>query len=428
MRAINASPNVNLFYSDEGRKAADYSIRVLHKPGWSRDLFYSLNYTQNLLCLNKEVCLLGGGFHGRFESDLKYDVILRIIEQRGTIQHIPKVLYQEEAVYKSWPEEYNADQSLQLQKNALESHLRRLNIEADVSSGVINGSFRVRRHIERREKVSIIIPTRDKINLLARCIESVESKSTYENYEIIIIDNGSIEAATAEYFAKTKHKVIRNDEQFNFSRLNNFGSEYARGEHLLFLNNDTEVIAPGWLEAMLEHSQRAEVGAVGAKLLYANGMIQHAGMVLGGPWIASQIDRLAEMHDHGASGFADVIRNVACVTGSCLMMRTSVFREVGGFDESLVITYNDVDLCLKARSRGYLVVYTPYALLYHHEGVSRLKEGEQELARIELSLNGESSVHMLPVPRGQAREIEEFCSRWRTFIENDANYTPSLES
>ncbi len=188
------------------------------------------------------------------------------------------------------------------------------------------------------------------------------------------------------------------------------------------------MIAPGWLEAMLEHSQRAEVGAVGAKLLYANGMIQHAGMVLGGPWIASQIDRLAEMHDHGASGFADVIRNVACVTGSCLMMRTSVFREVGGFDESLVITYNDVDLCLKARSRGYLVVYTPYALLYHHEGVSRLKEGEQELARIELSLNGESSVHMLPVPRGQAREIEEFCSRWRTFIENDANYTPSLES
>jgi GT2 family glycosyltransferase len=424
-RFANRFPEVDIIYSDESRSAGDYAIRTLCKPGWSRDLFLSSSYIQNFLCCRKEAVRNAGGLSGSFESDIKHDLILRMIEKREQVQHVPKVLYHEE-VFKNYPQGYNADRSLQLQEKSLEAHLRRSGIDAEVTDGLIKGSFRVRRHIKPQEKISIIIPTRDRIHFLEKCIESIESKSTFRNYEIIIIDNGSLETASAEYFANTRHRVIRNSEEFNYSRLNNIGARHATGEHLLFLNNDTEVIAPDWLEALLEHTQRAEVGAVGAKLLYPSGMIQHAGMVLGGPWLAEHVNLLAEIYDHGYQGSADVIRNFNCVTGACLMMRASVFQQVGGFDEGLKITFNDVDLCLKARALGYLVVYTPYALLYHHERISREK-GEPDIAEIEIKLDGQNVAHKVPVPRGQAREIEHFYLRWRTIIENDVNRTPSLE-
>lgn len=424
-RLINQSPDVEIIYSDESKKAGEYTIRSFRKPGWSRDLFCSLNYTQNFLCCRKEAVRNTGGLSGSFESDIKHDLILRMIEQREQVHHVPKVLYHEE-VFKNYPQGYNADRSLQLQEKSLEAHLRRLGIDAEVTDGLIKGSFRVRRHIKPQEKISIIIPTRDRIHFLEKCIESIESKSTFRNYEIIIIDNGSLETASAEYFAGTRYRVIRNSEEFNYSRLNNIGAGQATGEHLLFLNNDTEVIAPDWLEALLEHSQRAEVGAVGAKLLYPNGLIQHAGMVLGGRFVAEHTNRFAEIYDRGYHGLADVVRNFNSVTGACLMMRTRVFQEIGGFDERLAVTYNDVDLCLKARACGYLVVYTPYAILYHHEGLSVLKNDESETASIEMNLNGQSTMHQLRVPKGQAKEIELFYSRWKSFIENDVNYNPQL--
>jgi len=291
---------------------------------------------------------------------------------------------------------------------------------------MIRGSVRIQRQIKPDSKISIIIPTRDQIDLLKRCIESIEQKSTFHNYEIIIVDNGSIEPATLDYFAEKPFQVLRDDAEFNFSRLNNLGARNANGNHLLFLNNDTEVISPAWLEAMLEHSQRAQVGAVGAKLLYPNGLIQHAGIVLGGPNLSEHINLFSEIYSHGDYGLADVVRNFSAVTGACLMMRADVFREIGGFDEQLAVTYNDVDLCLKARDHNYLVVYTPYAVLYHREGVSVLSQDDSESVSIELNAPGRTTIHRLQVPKGQARQIELFYSRWKSRIENDVNYNPQI--
>jgi len=424
--SLHASiPDVDVFYSDEGKKAGEYFFSSFHKPGWSRDLFYSLNYTQNFFCARRAAMLEAGGFQGTYENDLKYDLGLRIVERAERVQHIPRVLYFEEAL-KTYPEGFNFDTSVALQKQALSAHLKRTGVEGEVSPGLIPGSHRIRRKIDAQSQVSIIIPTRDKIDFLRRCVTSIEEKSTFRNYEIIIVDNGSVETASAEYFAHTGHRVVRDDAPFNYSRVNNLGASLATGDHLLFLNNDIEVITPEWLEALLEQSQRAEVGAVGAKLLYPNGLIQHAGIVFGGPTGSTHADLFGETHNHGYHGLADVVRNFSAVTGACLMMRANVFREIRGFDEQLAVTYNDVDLCLKARDRGYLVVYTPYSVLYHHEGVSVLKKDESESVSIEINSHGQASIHRLQVPKGQARQVELFYARWKSFIENDVNYNPQM--
>lgn len=425
VRRINQCPNVEIIYSDEGKKAGENNLQSFHKPGWSPDLFSSLNYTQNFLCCRKESIVVAGGFRGKFEADLKYDLVLRVTDSAERVQHIPRVLYYEEAL-KTFPREFNADKVHQMEQQALETRLRRLGVEAKVSAGITKGSFRVRRPISADAKVSIIIPTRDKIDLLKRCIDSIETRSTFRNYEIIIIDNGSVEMASAEYFAQTQQKVIAHHDKFNYSTLNNIGARNATGEHLLFLNNDTEVIAPDWLEALLEHSQRAEVGAVGAKLLYPNGMIQHAGMVFGGRLAVDHVHRLTQSGENGYHGLAAVVRNFNSVTGACLMMRADVFKEIGGFDERLAVTYNDIDLCLKTRALDYLVVYTPYAVLYHHEGVSVLRNDESETVTIETTSNGKSIMCDLKVPKGQANEVELFYTRWKWFIENDLNFNPNL--
>ena len=426
LRIANLTVEVDIIYSDESQNARADAIRTFNKPGWSRDLFLSSNYLQNFLCCRKKAVRNAGGFSGHFETDIKYDLVLRITEKREHVEHIRKVLYNEE-IHKFYPDGFNADTSWEFQKRAIAAHLERTGIDAEVSDGLIKGSFRVRRRVDINSKVSIIIPTRDRIDLLRRCIDSIEAASTFHNYEIIIIDNGSVEAASADYFASTRHKVVRNTEEFNYSRLNNIGARQASGDHLLFLNNDTEVIAPDWLEALLEHSQRPEVGVVGAKLLFRNGTIQHAGMVLGGPWLVEHVNQVAETYDRGYRGFADVTRNFNSVTGACLMMRARVFDQIGGFDESLKVTYNDVDLCLKARAHEYLVVYTPYALLYHYERGTRGK-GEFDLSEITLKCDGREVAYKMPVPKGQARGTEQFYLRWRTIIENDLNRTALPES
>ncbi len=425
VRSINESPGVEIIYSDEGRKASDYAIRSFRKPGWSRDLFLSFDYLRNFLCLRKEAVVAAGGFSGSFESDIKYDLILRLTENNERVAHLPKLLYYEQ-VFRPLPLGYDAGQALALRKKSLAAHFDRTGDKAEISEGMIRGSVRIQRQIKPDSKISIIIPTRDQIDLLKRCIESIEQKSTFHNYEIIIVDNGSIEPATLDYFAEKPFQVLRDDAEFNFSRLNNLGARNANGNHLLFLNNDTEVISPAWLEAMLEHSQRAQVGAVGAKLLYPNGLIQHAGIVLGGPNLSEHINLFSEIYSHGDYGLADVVRNFSAVTGACLMMRADVFREIGGFDEQLAVTYNDVDLCLKARDHNYLVVYTPYAVLYHREGVSVLSQDDSESVSIELNAPGRTTIHRLQVPKGQARQIELFYSRWKSRIENDVNYNPQI--
>jgi len=265
-------------------------------------------------------------------------------------------------------------------------------------------------------KISIIIPTKDKVNVLKTCIESVLARTRYQNYEIIIVDNQSQEQKTFDYYKKLETnpriRILEYNEPFNFSAMNNFAVSHAEGEHLVLLNNDIEIRSEEWLSAMLEHSQRRGVGAVGAKLLYLNNTIQHAGIIIGiigNPPVGGHAHRHLPASHPGYFGRASHIANISAATAACLMIPKHVFEEMGGFDESLAVAFNDVDLCLKIRERGYLIVYTPYAKLYHHESLSRGYED---------------------TPEKQARfvsEVKYIREKWGKVIDSgDSYYNPNL--
>jgi GT2 family glycosyltransferase len=258
-------------------------------------------------------------------------------------------------------------------KRALTDALQRRAIKGQAESERFFGFYRVRRRINNAAKVSIIIPTRDGFRHLRRSIRSIESKTDYESYEIIIADNGSRSRRMLEYLDQSPHRVIRYDEPFNFSRLNNLSAREASGKFLLFLNDDTEVISSEWLGALVEQAERPEVGAAGAKLLYRDARVQHAGVILGVRGVAGHAHRYVDgFNVSGYLNYPNVIRNYSAVTAACMITRRDLFDEIGGFDEEdLPVSYNDVDFCLRLRARGYLIVFTPYALLYHHESATR---------------------------------------------------------
>ncbi len=218
--------------------------------------------------------------------------------------------------------------------------------------------------------VSIIIPTTGNLKLLKPCIETIEAKSSYKNYEIIIVDNSRKEE-TRKYLGTLKHKVLFYNEAFNFAKINNFAVKYAKGDHMVFLNDDTQVITPDWLERMLEHSVKQNVGAVGALLFYLNDTIQHAGVLIGVGGITSHAFEGLARSESGYNGLVQTVRECSAVTGACLMVKKSLFEQIGGFDENLAFSFNDVDLCLRLREKGYLIIYTPHAQLYHHGTASR---------------------------------------------------------
>jgi O-antigen biosynthesis protein len=320
-----------------------------------------------------------GGYRAGYEGSQDYDLVLRIAELTApeNILHIPKVLYSWRRVPGSTAHRYSAKSYADnAAKKSLQDALTRRGIEGTVESGLIPSLFRVKRAIKGKPLVSILIPFRDHPEMLARCLRSIREKTTYDRYEFILIDNGSSQKETAQLVEQEKREpnvtVLRVDEPFNFSRLNNNAAKVAKGEHLLLLNNDTAVIEPEWLSSMLEHSQRPEVGAVGARLLYEKNMIQHAGVIMGIGEVAGHASRMTPDGDPGYFGTTYMIRNFSAVTAACLMTRKSVYEELGGLNEvDLAVAYNDVDYCLRLREKGYLVVYTPYAKLTHYESVSR---------------------------------------------------------
>lgn len=362
--------DADLIYSDEdklderGRRCEPF-----FKPAWTPDLLLSTMYICHFGVYRRRIVDEIGGFRGAFDGSQDYDLALRFTERTRRIVHIPKILYHWRKVATSAagnadakPYAYDAG------RRALADALHRRAIQGTVEPGVAPGFYRVRRQT-RPEKVSIIIPTRDRLNLLRACVESIESKTDYKSYEILIVDNGSHDEATLDYLKQSRHRVLRCDGPFNFSRLNNLAAREADGDYLLFLNNDTQALNTEWLSAMVEHAQRPEVGAVGAKLLYPNGSIQHAGVILGPDRIACHPFRRSR---GGYFNFPDIQRNYSAVTAACLMVRRALFKEVGGLnEEALPVTYNDVDFCLRLRQRGYLIVYTPYARLVHRESASR---------------------------------------------------------
>jgi GT2 family glycosyltransferase len=231
-------------------------------------------------------------------------------------------------------------------------------------------TYRVRRRWPGTPAVTIIIPTRDRATALKRCLDTVRQRTTYGAYRVLIVDNGSRQGETLALLEQCGHTVIPCDEPFNYARLNNVGAERAEGDYLLFLNDDVEVITPGWIEALLEQAHREDVAAVGAKLLYPSGEIQHAGIFIDADRVPKHAHVGLRSSEHGFGNMADTVMEVPAVTGACLMIRRQRLSDLGGFDETLPVVYNDIDLCLRARQRGFRNIYTPFAQLYHHEGVS----------------------------------------------------------
>lgn len=408
---LNRNASADFIYSDEILiSKRGKPVYAYFRPDFSLDYMLSHCYIVHFVVIRASILKKIGGFRAEFKVSQDYDLFLRVLSQTRNVLHIPKILYK-------W-RQYESSTGHLLKERVMESSRRALQDFADREGikGVVWGTknfnfFRLKRDILDRPKISIIIPTKDRIDLLRRCIESIQNRSSYDNYEIIIVDNMSQEEETAAYLdglgkSYENCRIIKFNEKFNYSKLNNYAAEFARGEHLLFLNNDIEVLNSDWLEAMLEQSQRDEIGCVGAKLLYPDRKIQHVGVVVGWGGRAEHIYKWLHSNDIGYMGHFVSIRNYSAVTAACMMLRKSIFNEVGGFDERFEIGFGDVDLCLRVRELGYENLFTPYAELLHYESATRGR-----------------SFSFDPHPNDTKRFIE----RWQEYIKGgDPYYNPNL--
>lgn len=396
----------DFLYSDEDKLDEEgFRCEPFLKPVWSPDLLLTCMYTSHFSVYRRTLVEEIEGFRESMSGSQDYDLALRATEQVRTITHIPKILYHWRKIPGSAAASTGAKPYAYLAaQRALTDALERRGIDGSVEIANAAGYYHIRRTIDTFGKVSIIIPTRDQIALLERCVRSIEEKTEYPHYEIIIIDNDSRDAASLEYLARSPHRVITAPGTFNYSWLNNLGAREAAGEYLLLLNNDTAVLSGSWLSALVEQAQRPEVGAVGAKLLYPDGRIQHAGVILGLGGVASHAQRFVDGYiGTGYYNYPNALKNYSAVTGACLMIRKAVFEAVGGLNETdLPVNFNDVDLCLRLRERGYLVVYTPYCLVRHHESATRAP---------------------IVDPEGQAYML----GRWREEILADGYYHPQFD-
>jgi GT2 family glycosyltransferase len=414
---LNRHPDAAIVYSDEDR--LDESGRrydPYFKPDFNVELFRGQNVISHLGVYRTDLVRQVGAFRQDLEGSQDYDLAWRIVERIDPkrIRHIPHVLYHWRAVAGSAAlgtrEKTYAHSAA---RRAVEEHLARTGVQATCEPA-LNASYhqRVRYALPQPPPhVTIIIPTRDHVDLLSRCVGSVIGCSTYPDYDIVIVDNGSAEAGTREYFerlrADARVSILRLDEPFNFARLNNQAAAAARGDVLCFLNNDTEVITADWLEEMVSLACQDGVGAVGAMLYYPNNHIQHAGVILGLGGVASHAFKGLGRTTGGDHARAALTQAMSAVTAACLVVRKASFTEAGGFDETLAIAYNDVDLCLRLGASGLRTVWTPFAELYHYESVSR----------------GDDTATERP---GFLDESRLMYQRWGSLLEADPYFNPNL--
>lgn len=414
--AINRFGDIELIYSDED-KINDGGNRfgAYFKPDWNLDLFYSHNMFSHLGIYRTNLIRQVGGFRLGYEGSQDYDLALRCIEQisEKQIYHIPRILYHWRVHEESTAHSSDAKPYAMLAgERALNDHLKRTGAKGTVKyigtgyapSYPINGSPPL---------VSIIIPTKDKGDLLQSCIKSIFRRTNYSNFEIIIMDNGSTDKKTIRYLEKLNRdrriSVIKEDREFNYSLLNNIGVEKSSGSVICLLNNDIEVKSSDWLSVMVSHALRPEIGSVGAKLYYPNDTIQHAGVVLGLGGIAAHAHKGFPKYEYGYFGRAVLTQNYSAVTGACLVVEKSKYLEVGGLNEKqLAVAYNDIDFCLKLKEKGYRNVWTPSAELYHNESATR---GNEELPEKKERLR---------------KEAEYMIKQWGNLITNDPAYNPNL--
>jgi GT2 family glycosyltransferase len=381
-REIDAHPDAGLIYSDEDKiDVAGARENPFFKTDWNPELFLGQNYINHLGIYRASLLREIGGFREGFEGSQDYDLALRCIDQLRPEQilHIPRILYHWRTAPGSLAEVADAKPyAKEAARRAIDDHLRRRGITGHVEACPENAeSHRVIYDLpELAPLVSIIIPTRDRLPLLQRCLTSIRQQTEYAPFEIVVVDNASREPATLEYFRSftgaDDPRVVRDDGDFNFSRLNNLGARHARGSILALLNNDIEVTDPGWLREMVSHVLQPEVGVVGARLWYPDGTLQHGGVVLGLGGVAGHSHHRVPRGHPGYFNRAFLQQDCSAVTGACLLVRRSLFEKLGGFDEvNLKINFNDVDFCLRARQTAARIHWTPYANLIHHESASR---------------------------------------------------------
>lgn len=416
--AIQAHPQCDVIYSDEDKLDMDGGALFdpHFKPDFNPDLLTSVNYICHLFVVKRELLEQVGGFRHEYDGAQDYDFIFRCTEAAGEICHIPKVLYHWRCHQNSTAS--NPESKLyafEAGSRAIMEHYRRCGIPAKkVEKGVDYGIYHTTFDIQGDPLVSVVIPNKDHVQDLDLCIRSILERASYRNLEFVVIENNSTQKETFAYYEAIQKEfpqihVVTWEREFNYSAINNFGAQYAKGEYLLFLNNDTEIIAPNLFEEMLGFCQRQEVGAVGARLLYQDDTIQHAGVVVGFGGIAGHT--FIGLHEAENSYFhrAMCAQDYSAVTAACMMTKAEVFKEVGGFTEELAVAFNDIDYCMKVRAAGYLIVYAPYATMYHYESKSRgLEDTPEKVARFN-------------------REIAIFARRWPEILEKgDPYYNPNL--
>lgn len=417
-KAINKDPENDVIYSDEDKLDMDGGalFEAHFKPDFNIDLLTSTNYICHLFAVRRSLVEQVGQFDHQFDGAQDYDFIFRCTEAARKIYHIPKVLYHWRCHQDSTAS--NPESKLyafEAGARAIKAHFDRLGIETEsIEKGVDYGKYHTRFVIKEEPLVSVVIPNKDHHLDLDVCVKSLMEKATYKNLEFIVIENNSTEKATFEYYKKMEkaHEnfhVVTWEREFNYSAINNFGVQYAKGNYLLFLNNDTEIIEKDCIQEMLGYCQREDVGAVGARLLYQDDTIQHAGVVIGFGGIAGHT--FIGLHKSENSYFhrAMCAQDYSAVTAACMMVKKEVFEKAGGFSEELAVAFNDIDLCMKIRAQNKLIVYNPYALLYHYESKSRgLEDTPEKVARFN-------------------REIAIFAKKWPDILKNgDPYYNPNL--
>lgn len=418
VKVLNENPELDLIYSDEDKIDMDGNRSdPAFKPDWSPDLLLGTNYISHLGVYRRSILEEIGGFRKGYEGSQDYDLVLRFTEKTTTerIKHIPKVLY----YWRMLPTSTAVDQgskgyAFEAGLRAVQDALVRRGINGHATHGAANGLYDVYYDIESEKLVSIIIPTKNGYKDVQRCVSSIIEKTTYQNYEIIMADNGSTDPKMHELYAEFEQQlpgrffVESIDIPFNFSTINNRAAKKAHGEYLLFLNNDTEVITENWLTLMVSFAQQERIGCVGAKLLYPNNTVQHAGVILGLGGVAGHGHYGYPHGDLGYFGRLAINVNYSAVTAACLLMKKADFDAVGGFEKAFTVAFNDVDLCLKVQALGRDNVWLHEAELYHFESQTR---GYDDKGKKKKRFEQEKVM------------MEE---KWGPLIENDPFYNPNL--
>ena len=416
VKAINDT-GADVLYTDEDKVSMDgrHYFDPNFKPDFNLFRLRENNYICHIFVVKKSLTDETGLLRSEFDGAQDFDFILRCCEKAQKITHIPKVLYH----WRCHMDSTAADPSskayaYEAGRKAVREHYQRLGIDAKVEMTERPGWYRSHVKVQGNPLISVIIPNKDHTDDLELCLFSMTRKSTYRNYEILIVENNSEKEETFEYYRKLpdrypKARVLTWEKEFNYSAINNFAAKEAKGEYLLFLNNDVEILTPDWMEEMLQNCQQENVAAVGAKLYYPDDTIQHAGVVLGLGGIAGHIMCRASKEDPGYFGRMISVQEISAVTAACMMVKKSDFDAVGGLDETFQVAFNDIDQCMKFRAAGKKIIFTPYAELYHYESKSRgLEDTPEKQFRFD-------------------KEVKRFQEKWAQQLEmGDPYYSPNL--